>query len=238
MVACLHGDETCGWEAIQRFKDSGYELKKSLKVILANEEAYNEGVRFIDKDLNRCFPGDPQGEDREERLAADIQEELEGLKILDIHSTASREAPFAIIIGDTEEEIGLAKSTGVENLIDFSAFEGGMGTELEVVTVELSRSTGEPVEDAYDVLVNFLAAEGLINEEFEKSDPEFFQVFDTSDGEGYEFKAKNFQKVEKGEVYAEKEGDQKIASKEFYPVLMSTDGYDDMIGFLARKLDI
>jgi len=213
-------------------------LKKPLKIILANEEAYEEGVRFIDKDLNRCFPGDPDGEAKEERLAAEIQEELEGLKILDIHSTASREAPFAIIIGDSEEEIELAKSTGVKHLIDFSHFSGGLGTELEVVTVELSRSTGEPAEDAYDVLVNFLAAEGLIDEKFEKSDPEFFQVFDTSDGEGYEFRAKNFQKVEEGDVYAEKEGDQKIASQEFYPVLMSTDGYDDMIGFRAKKKEI
>ena len=113
-----------------------------------------------------------------------------------------------------------------------------MGTELEVVTVELSRSTGEPAEDAFDVLVNFLAAEGVIDEKFEKSDPEFFQVFDKVAGQGYEFRAKNFQKVEKGELYAEKEGDQKTAEREFYPVLMSTDGYDDMIGFRARKLDI
>lgn len=237
VIACIHGEESCGWEAIQKFRESDYKLKKPLKVILANEEAFEIGERYIDADMNRVFPGDPESEIHEEKLAYRLESEIEELKVLDIHSTASREAPFGIIVGDNSEEIELAKSAGIEQLVDMS-YVGGMSPEICSVTVELSRTSGNPAEDAYELLLNFLGAEGLIDAEFERSDPEFFKVYSKEKGSGYEFLAKNFLKVEKGEVYAEKEDDKKIAEKDFYPVLMSTDGYDDMIGFKADKKDI
>lgn len=237
VVACIHGEESCGWEAIQRFKKSTHELREPLKVILANEKAYEAGKRYIDVDMNRVFPGDPESDMYEERIAHRLENELEGLKALDIHSTASREAPFGIIVGDNNEEIELAKSAGIQQLVDMS-YVGGMSPEISSVTVELSRTSGNLAEDACQLLLNFLAAEGLIDLEFERSDPEFFEVYSKEEGAGYEFLAKNFRKVEQGEVYAEKEGNQKIAEKDFYPVLMSTDGYEDMIGFKAKKGDI
>lgn len=236
VIACIHGEESCGWEAIQKFRESDYKLKKPLKVILANEEAFEIGERYIDADMNRVFPGDPESDIHEEKLAYRLESEIEELKVLDIHSTASREAPFGIIVGDNSEEIELAKSAGIEQLVDMS-YVGGMSPEICSVTVELSRTSGNPAEDAYELLLNFLGAEGLIDAEFERSDPEFFKVYSKEEGSGYEFLAKNFQKVKKGEVYAEKEDDKKIAEKDFYPVLMSTDGYDDMIGFKADKKD-
>lgn len=234
VVTCIHGEESCGWEAIQKFRESDYKLKKPLKVILANEEAFEIGERYIDVDMNRVFPGDPDSEVHEEKLAYRLESEIEGLKVLDIHSTVSREAPFGIIVGDNSEELELARSAGIEQLVDMS-YVGGMSPEICSVTVELSRTSGDPAEDAYELLLNFLAAEGLIDAEFERSDPEFFKVYSKEKGSRYEFLAKNFEKVEEGKVYAEKEGDQKIAEQDFYPVLMSTDGYDDMIGFKAEE---
>lgn len=237
VVTCIHGEESCGWEAVQKFKESGHELKEPLKVILANEKAFELGERYVDVDMNRVFPGDLESSLYEERMAYKLERELEGLKVLDIHSTVSREAPFGIIVGDNGEEIDLAKSAGIQQLVDMS-YVGGMSPEICSVTVELSRTSGNPAEDAYDLLVNFLAAEGLIDAEFERSNPEFFKVYSKEEGSGYEFLASNFQKVEEGEVYAEKSDSQKVAEQDFYPVLMSTDGYDDMIGFKARKRDI
>jgi predicted deacylase len=237
VVTCIHGEESCGWEAVQKFKESGYDLKEPLKVILANEKAFESGERYVDVDMNRVFPGDPDSEKYEERMAYKLERELEGLKVLDIHSTVSREAPFGIIVGENGEDIDLAKSAGIRQLVDMS-YVGGMSPEICSVSVELSRTSGNPTQDAYDLLINFLAAEGLIDAEFERSNPEFFKVYSKEEGSGYEFLASNFQKVEEGEVYAVKGNSQKVAEQDFYPVLMSTDGYDDMIGFKAEKRDI
>ncbi|PSH02101.1 MAG: succinylglutamate desuccinylase [Nanohaloarchaea archaeon QH_8_44_6] len=236
VVACVHGDEPEGWEAIQKFKESDYEIKEPLKVILANEEAKAEGERFLEKDLNRVFPGNPEGV-HEERLAAKLFDELQGMKALDLHTTNSREASFAIISNPGETEKNLAESTGIEKVVDMSFLEGGMDDELNIVVAEASRD-GETTDRLYRVLINFLAAEGIIDEEFRQEDPEFFQVYNMEEGADYRFTAENFRLVQEGEVFAEKENDAKTASKDFYPVLMSTDGYDDMIGFKARKAEL
>jgi len=49
--------------------------------------------------------------------------------------------------------------------------------------------------------------------------------------------AENFEKVEKGEVFAE-EGEKELkASEDFYPVLMSTNGYNGVLGYKAQKIE-
>jgi succinylglutamate desuccinylase len=237
VVTCVHGDETSGWEAVQKLRESGIEIQEPLKIILANEKAFEQGERFVDVDMNRVFPGDTGSDRYEERIAAELVDEIEDMKFIDLHSTASREAPFAIVEYPSETQLELTKSTGIEQVVDMTHV-GAKNPELEFVGVEVSEQSDDPAEDAYQVLKNFLAAEGVIDQDYELSEPELFEVYATEDGEGYEFLASNFQKVEKGEVYARKPGDEKAAEKSFYPVLMSTDGYEEIIGFKAKKRDI
>lgn len=237
VVTCIHGDESCGWEAVERFKESGYDLKEPLKVILANEKAFELGERYIDVDMNRIFPGHPDSSLYEKRIAHKLVQEVKHLKFIDIHSTVSDEAPFSIVTHPSNQQIEMVKSVGVDLAVDMT-YLAVRNPELEYVGVEVSEGSENPTQDAYDLLINFLAAEGLIDAEFERSNPEFFKVYSKEEGSGYEFLASNFQKVEEGEVYAEESGSQKVAEQGFYPVLMSTDGYDDMIGFKAEKRDI
>jgi succinylglutamate desuccinylase len=49
--------------------------------------------------------------------------------------------------------------------------------------------------------------------------------------------ARNFEKVAKGEVYASRGDKELVAEKGFYPVLMSTNGYEDILGHKASRLD-
>jgi predicted deacylase len=237
VVTCIHGDESCGWEAVKKLKKSGIGIEKPLKIILANEKAFEQGERFVDVDMNRVFPGDPEGNRYEEKVAYELTQEVEDLKFIDLHSTASKEAPFAIVEYPSDQQLEMLKSTGIKEAADMTHI-GAKTPESEFVGVEVSEQSEDPVQDAYGVLKNFLAAEGVIEAEYEKGDPDLYEVYATEEGSGYEFLASNFQKVEEGQVYAEKEDDQKAAEQDFYPVLMSTDGYDDMIGFKAEKRDI
>jgi hypothetical protein len=54
----------------------------------------------------------------------------------------------------------------------------------------------------------------------------------------WRFKAENFELVEKGEVYAVKEGEKLEAEEDFYPVLMSTNGYNGQLGYKAEKIEV
>ncbi|MFB6241485.1 MAG: succinylglutamate desuccinylase/aspartoacylase family protein [Candidatus Nanosalina sp.] len=239
VVACVHGNEPCGWHAFNMFKREGIELKKPLKLVLANERAFRLGKRSIDADLNRSLPGNPESEKYEERLAVQLRNELEGTKILDLHSSESEGCPFAITVGQEREKLDLARSTGLEQVVDMSFVDGGLTQNLEGVVAECGYKDEETSADmAFRIMKNFLAAEGVIDAEHKVSEPEIFETYGKAEGSGFDFVARNFELVREGEVFAEKPGEARRAEEDFYPVLMSTDGYSDMIGFKARKRDI
>jgi hypothetical protein len=81
-----------------------------------------------------------------------------------------------------------------------------------------------------------LKATDSIHGKPQKTKVELFRQIEKVEGEGYKFLAENFQKVNEGEVYAEKSRNKKKAEESFYPILMSTEGYDDLIGHKAKKI--
>ena len=238
VVACVHGDETCGWHAVNRLKAHGIAFRKPLKFVLANERAWKLGLRYCDEDLNRVAPGDRDSTVHERRLAARLLHELDGLKVLDIHSTESRSCPFAIVVGRTEATLRLAQSTGLRRVIDMRHVPGGLTETLDGVAIECGYHDAQSAARlAFDTLRHFLAAEGIIAGPVERPEMEVYEVFEVAAGAGFEVVAENFTRVEAGEVYAHKGTTVRRAETPFYPVLMSNDGYADLIGFKARKVE-
>ncbi len=239
VVGSVHGDEPCGKKAIERFLSKGWNVKIPVKFVIANEKALEKDTRFIDTDLNRSFPGNPESGLYEERLAAEINAEIKGTKLLDIHSTRSQPVPFTNFSELDDTVISMVRSTGVPNAVRFPESSGTTRTCAEGVIVEVGpQGTEEAAEMAYEILVNFLASEGVIDAEFERSDPEFYEYIEDVPGKGYEFLGRNFELVEKGEVFARKDGEELRAGESFYPVLMSTNGYEDIIGLKAKSIEI
>ena len=237
VVACVHGDETCGWHAFNRLKASDVTLQAPVKFILANERAFKLGYRFCDADLNRVMPGDPESEQHEARLADSLRRELEGTKVIDFHSTESRGCPYAIVTGDDAASRRLARSTGLDRLVDMSHLGGGVTEHVTGVAVECGYYDDEDASTtAHRILLHVLAAEGVIDRPYAHSTPDVYEVFGDAPGRGFTFVAENFRRVEKGEVFAKRDGTVRRAETDFYPVLMSTHGYADRIGFKARHV--
>ena len=100
IIGCQHGDEKLGQKVIDRFTGEGYE---GVSFILANEKAAECNVRFIDQDLNRSFPGNPNG-NYEEQRAAQILPAIQSADIvIDIHTTTSEVKMVPIIASLTSE---------------------------------------------------------------------------------------------------------------------------------------
>ena len=236
VVACVHGDETCGWHAFNRLKASDISLRAPVKFVLANERAFKLGYRFCDADLNRVMPGDSESEQHEERLAASLRHELEDTTVLDFHSTESRGCPYAIVTGGDVASRRLVQSTGLDRVVDMSHLGGGVTEHVEGLAIECGYYDDEDAASAaHRILLHFLAAEGVIDRPYTCSTPEIYEVFDDAPGRGFTFVAENFRRVEIGAVFAEKDGTVRRAENDFYPVLMSTHGYADLIGFKARR---
>lgn len=237
VAGSLHGDEPAGKNAIEKFLEEDHNFQKPVQFIIANEKALEQEERFVDADLNRSFPGDSESENYEERLASKIMQEVEGTKLLDIHTTRSYPLAFGTFCQLNEVTRDLMKSTAVKNAVLFPEHNGTMHGHVNGVVVEAGFQGTDMAEmNALGVIKNFLSAQGAIEGEFRKSDPEIFEYTGTVEGD-WNFLAQNFKLVEEGEVYAEKEGEKLKAEEDFYPVLMSTNGYDGQLGFKSRKRD-
>lgn len=244
VVACVHGDETAGAAAIDRFLSAARDARGPVQFIVANEKARAAGERAIDVDLNRSFPGDRNSEDHEVTLAPKLLKQVRDTKVLDLHSTPSTPTPYAFCVHYTMETAHLIRSTGVERVVDPSGIEssgGGLVSACSGVLVECGpKGQPEAIDTAHDVLLNFLAANGIIDEPHDyPADPQVFRVFGKIDHpvEVAEFHGRNFHLVREGDHYLTVDGEAITAEEDFYPVLASDDEQGaPFVGFKAKNV--
>lgn len=237
ITGSIHGDEPAGKKAIEDIIEQDLEFQCPVQFIIVNEEALEENKRFLEADLNRSFPGDRGSSKHEERLAAELLEKIGDSKVLDIHTTHSFDRPFANTKSFEDPEMKMIEASNVDYTVKFEEDSGILTDYATGIVVEAGhQGTEKAVENAVDVIKNFLAYFKVIEGDFKASDPEKFVQGEKVEGD-WEFLAENFQKVEKGEIYAKRDGEELIAEESFYPVLMSTEGYEGVLGHKARKVE-
>jgi len=249
VVGAIHGDEPCGARAVRRLRDADLDIERPVRLILANEAALDAGVRYLDADLNRSFPGDPDAEAHEERLAAELLDALKGCSTLAIHSTQSYAEPFAVIDSVDEVARAVAPHLPVDAVIQTDAFtEGRLIEHPHTLEVEAGLQGSDAAADnAYWLARAFLTATGVVTapgaEEVVdaggREDVEVFRLRDRipkPDAEVYEVFARNFERVEAGEAFAAADEEQLRADDPFYPVLLSPYGYRDQFGYVADRV--
>jgi predicted deacylase len=246
VVGGIHGDEPCGPRAIDALLRDPPDLERGVKFVVANEEALSRNLRYVEEDLNRAFPGDPDGGTHESRLAHELLKEIRGLTVFSIHSTQSYGKAFALC----EELDTLARSVvpqlSVEALVETDQFSNGRLIEYpDVLEVEAGlQGSDEAAENALILLREFLAAVGVLAEEPRSSRDvpvyRMARIVPKAPAERYEVYVDNFTRVDAGERYAAADDEVLYAEEPFYPILMSPYGYEDVFGFIGElvgKLD-
>jgi hypothetical protein len=236
VVVRQHGDEPCGERAMERLlTDDDLQLTGAVTFVVANERAAELEQRFVDEDLNRAYPGDPEAASHEARLASELLDAVGDLVVLDLHSTVSTEEPFALYQRLTPGSRQLLERTGLDRAVDIRTEPGGLTQHVDGVAVECGYKGNEAaVDNAERVVRNVLAAYDVVAGEAAIGDPTVFEVIERVDGAGYEFLGENFVVVPEGEPFARRGEEELTRDEPFYPVLMSTDGYDESVGFAAE----
>ena len=250
VVGGIHGDEPCGARAVERLVAENPDVDRPVKLIVANEEALEDGVRYLDEDLNRAFPGDPEADTHERRLAYDLRRELHGCTTLSLHSTQSYAEPFTLVSTVDAVTRGLVPHLPVDALVETDKFTNGRLIEgTHTIEAECGlQGTDAAAENAYWLVRAFLAGAGAmtaptaegasaaltgrgevpvfrLEEEIPKPEAEEYEVF-----------VANFERVAAGERFAAADGRELVADEPFYPVLLSAYGYRSVFGYAADRV--
>lgn len=235
VISAVHGDEPAGVRAIERLLDDDPDVDRPIKLVVANERALEAGVRFVDVDLNRVYPGDPDADSHERRLAARLHDVIDGCRVIDLHETVSEPTPFVALSRPIGASADLAAAAGVGHAVDISLVDGGVITEHRGVAIECGpKGTAASIRKADRVLDRILRGVDVLPGDPDRSDPTLFQVTGRVGGAGYEFVGENFRRVDEGTAFAVRDEDELVAEEPFYPTLMSTDGYETMLGFRSE----
>jgi predicted deacylase len=244
VVAGVHGDEPCGVRAVERLlaSDLGDDLTAPVKLVVANEAACDAGERFVDEDLNRAFPGDPDADSHEARLAHDLSRELRGCTTLALHSTRSYADPFAVVRRVDAVARGVCPHLPVDAVVETDAHtEGRLVAHPGVVEVECGlQGTDAAADNAVEVTRAFLRAAGALPGGDDRRDVPTFRLdgpIPKPPAAEYEVFAENFARVAAGEPFAAADGETLTAETSFHPVLLSADGYESQFGYAAERVD-
>lgn len=112
----LHGNETTGWQAIQRLMKNyqSKPLPRSLMIFIGNIEAAKANVRTLahQHDYNRAWPGTPDPETPEARMMAALYEALSKSSLfasIDIHNNTGHNPLYACVNKLNDEDLHLAR---------------------------------------------------------------------------------------------------------------------------------
>ncbi|MFB6123513.1 MAG: succinylglutamate desuccinylase/aspartoacylase family protein [Haloferacaceae archaeon] len=242
VVAGVHGDEPCGERAVERLLADPPAVSRPVKFVVANELAADRGVRYVDEDLNRAFPGDPGATSHEARLAAELERELDGCTTLALHSTQSYGDPFALVDDVDEETAAICADLGIDAVVETGPFaDGRLISYPRTVEVECGyQGSDSAADNALRLVREFLDATGVVPSTSTPREVPVFRftgrVAKPTGREEYEVFAENFERVAEGETFAAADGDPWVAEEAFYPILMSPYGYERVFGYAGERV--
>jgi succinylglutamate desuccinylase len=240
-VGGIHGDEPCGVRAIERFVQDGPvdEVQRPVKLVIANERALDAETRYVEGDLNRLFPGDPDSDTYEERLAHDLWQEISGCPVLGFHATVSFDEPFGTVADLTPRKAEIMRALPLSHVADFTGLVSGRSVNLPgFVNVEAGYQGSDAAADnAYDCLLAYLRVMDALPGDPERTGTTHYRVrrtIEKTPGTTYRVHVENFDRVPPGTAYATTgTGEELTADAEFWPVLLSASGHDALLGYAA-----
>lgn len=230
LIVGLHGDEPFSLEVKEK-------LSEIMPTFIGNPPALDKGVRYIESDLNRVFPGKEDG-NYEEKRAFELMKDLKKFDcVIDLHSSVCNFDLFAILTKLDEKKIEIIKKMGIKKVVLMSSQVDSGASLINNIDCGISLEIG-PHNGERNVENVLKAMKKLINDNSENIEPEIFEVFDILKGEkDVEFFMDNFKPVKKGDLIAKGQKDY-YAEFDFIPVFVGEGAYNGVLCFMVKKISL
>ncbi len=199
IFGAMHGNEPAGVEAIKMilrelalepYHNPDFIVRGSLLGLVGNLQAYKQNVRFLNKDLNRCWTDQFVQKSVANKAINNIEESQEiaqaltiirkhvelhnpsEIYVLDIHTTSSKGGIFTIT-SDDQKSLSIGKSLhapvvmGMMNGLEGTSMHFFNGENMGIPTTAFSFEAGQH-EDilspgrAYSAIVNTMKSIGMV----------------------------------------------------------------------------
>ncbi|MFH1667511.1 MAG: succinylglutamate desuccinylase/aspartoacylase family protein [Candidatus Komeilibacteria bacterium] len=242
IVGCVHGEEPVGKKVTDKLKDMTIETG-TLRLVIANNKALQKNKRYIDEDLNRCFPGKKDG-NHEQRLAAELKKFLSQSDfVISLHSTSTNTKDVVIIKKNNAKVRQMLKAINPKRVVHFPKGMGDGALENHhqaAIAFEYGyhfapATFNKSLRDIKKLIV-FL---GMLKatKSKAKTKTSFFSVYGSIDKpKGFKMKKiQNFKLIRKGDTLGWVRKEKISAPENFYPVLFGPKAYPDIMGFKSKK---
>ncbi|MDP3052328.1 MAG: succinylglutamate desuccinylase/aspartoacylase family protein [bacterium] len=244
VVSGIHGDESVGKKIIKTLRKIN-PVKGTLVTIVANPFALRKRKRFIDADLNRCFPGKRNG-NYEERIAFHLSETLKQADfVIDIHSTTT-DVKDLVIIKEQNSKIDtlinyinprrtvfMPKGIGDGSLINHCP----AGVSFEYGPHKSMYTYRRCLQDIKRILFKLnMTKENITRKKFITDRYKIYGTVEKPRGITMRKNIKNFTLIREGEILGRVKDKSVVATEKFYPILFGPKAYKDIMGFKAKKI--
>ncbi len=239
-----HGNEKLGVKvakAIEKIPIS----KGELIINIANEKALKLNKRFCDEDLNRCFPGNPNG-NYEQKRAHELLPLIKSVDVvLDIHSTTTDLRDTIIVTQLEDKTRDYIKRIGPRYVLVMNATKNNALISNAKIGIGFEYGKDNDVaalKNNITGIKNLLSHLGMIEYKVIKnrSKISYFNVYEAvpkpKGAKLLDF-VKNYKLIRKGWPFATIGKKYFItAEKDFYPILFGEKRYKDIFGFAGDLL--
>jgi predicted deacylase len=246
--ACTHGHEQVGAAVIAELEKLST-TKGTLILNIANEKARSLNIPFVESDLNRSFPGKDNGT-YEEQLAYHLHPLVSEVDlVIDIHSTNTMSVgeQSAMIVTKLDPETRkLIEAVNPPKVLLMSCTkdnalisDASIGIGIEYGREGEDQTKQRILDDTQTLLIKL----GMVKEVKQKSPwskkTEWYEVvkaFDKDPGCVLDSSIKNYALVKKGSLVAKCGHKCIYAEEDFHPILFGENRYENIFGFIGRKL--
>jgi predicted deacylase len=245
LVVCMHGDEIVGQMVVDELSKLE-SVNGSLSLIIANPPAMAVNQRFVDTDLNRCFPGKVDGL-VEERLARDLLEVLPQLDyVIDLHTTNSDIDALAIVVDISKDSKELLQKVPIKKVafIPPEVFSGSLIGECRAgVSIEFGPDkSGSNFDLVYkttkDILVNLGTLTGKRQELRDRVLYEVFARYTVDDDFEADPSLSEFSAIEEGQVIGCCNDQDVLAEYSFHPLFLGKGKYGGTMSLASKRKNI